>query len=85
VPRQNWQRPLPRPIILPDVPLKLKTLADVRELVHKRLPAPFRAKHTWQQVANVTAAAARGQLPADDVVIALRMVLQHEGIACRMA
>jgi hypothetical protein len=48
VSRQNWQRPLPRPLILPDVPLKLSTLADVRTLVQKRLPSPYRAKATWR-------------------------------------
>ena len=32
--RQNWRRPLPRPIVLPDVPLTLATIADVRDLVH---------------------------------------------------
>ena len=47
------------------------------------LPAPFRAKPTWQQVANVTAAAARGQLPADEVAAALRLVLSIEGVSCR--
>jgi hypothetical protein len=49
--RHNWRRPLPRPIMLPDVPLKLSTLADVRALVHKRLPVRHRSKQTWQRVA----------------------------------
>jgi hypothetical protein len=81
--RTDWRRPLPRPIVLPDVPLKLSTLADVRVLVHRRLPVQHRAKQTWQRVAAVTAAAARGELPPDDVAVALKMVLQLEGIACR--
>src|SRR6202034_3045107 len=51
--RHNRRRPLPRPIILPNVPLKLSTLADVRALVHKRLPAQHRSKQTWQRVAAV--------------------------------
>jgi hypothetical protein len=79
----NWQRPLPRPIVLPDVPLTLSTLADVRTLVQKRLPSPYREKTTWRQVATVTAAAARGQLPTDEVSTALRLVLKMEGISCR--
>jgi len=83
VPYHNWRRPLPRPIILPDVPLKLSTLADVRALVHKRLPAQHRSKQTWQRVAAVTTAAARGEVPADDVAVALKMVLHLEGIQCR--
>ena len=83
MPYHNWRRPLPRPIILPDVPLKLSTLADVRALVHKRLPAQHRSKQTWQRVAAVTTAAARGEVPADDVAVALKMVLHLEGIQCR--
>jgi hypothetical protein len=79
----NWRRPLPRPIILPDVPLKLSTLADVRALVHKRLPEQHRSKQTWRRVAAVTTAAARGELRADDVAVALKMVLHLEGIQCR--
>jgi hypothetical protein len=75
VSRPNRQRPLPRPIVLPDVPLRLTTLADVQTLVQKRLPATYRAKPTWQRVAAVTSAAARGQLPPDDVATALKMVL----------
>jgi hypothetical protein len=83
LPYHNWRRPLPRPIILPDVPLKLSTLADVRALVHKRLPAQHRSKQTWQRVAAVTTAAARGELPAGDVAVALKMVLSMEGIRCK--
>jgi len=47
------------------------------------LPAEYRAKDTWQRVAAVTTAAARGELPADDVAVALKMVLSMEGISCR--
>lgn len=59
MPSLNWSRPLPRPIILPKIPLKFTALADVRELIHKRLPAEYRAKQTWRRVATITAAAAR--------------------------
>jgi hypothetical protein len=68
-------RPLPRPI--------LETLEDVRALVHKYLPAEYRSKQTWQRVAAVTTAAARGQLPADDVAVALKLVLSMESIPCQ--
>jgi hypothetical protein len=78
----NWRRPLPRPIVIPKV-MTLETLEDVRALVHKYLPAEYRTKDTWQRVASITKAAARGQLPADDVAVALKMVLSMEGISCQ--
>ena len=60
--------------------MTLETLEDVRALVHKHLPAEYRAKDTWQRVAAITTAAARGQLPADDVPVALKLVFSMEGI-----
>jgi hypothetical protein len=51
--------------------------------VHRHLPAEYRAKQTWQRVASITSAAARGELPADDVVVALKLVLSMEGIPCQ--
>jgi hypothetical protein len=82
LPYHNWRRPLPRPIVIPKV-MTLSTLEDVRALVHKHLPAEYRSKQTWQRVASVASAAARGELPADDVAVALKMVLPGEGIQCR--
>ena len=84
MPYRNWRRPLPRPIVIPKV-MTLSTLDDVRALVHRHLPAEYRAKDTWQRVAAVTTAAARGELPTDDVAVALNMVLQLEGIQCACA
>ena len=81
LPYHNWRRPLPRPIVIPKV-MTLSTLEDVRALVHKHLPAEYRSKQTWQRVATITTAAARGQLPPDEVFVAVRMVLQLEGMAC---
>jgi hypothetical protein len=70
---------LPRPIVIAEV-MKLATLEEVRVLVHRHLPAEYLAKDIWQRVAAVTTAAARGQLPADDVAVALKMVPSMEGI-----
>jgi hypothetical protein len=52
LPAPNWSRPLPRPIIIPDV-MELETLADVRSLVEKHLPAEYRSKFTWRQLAGL--------------------------------
>jgi hypothetical protein len=38
VSRPDWSLPLPRPLTIPTV-MKLSTLADVRDLVEKHLPA----------------------------------------------
>jgi hypothetical protein len=80
LPYHNWRRPLPRPIVIPKV-MTLSTLEDVRALVHRHLP--YRSKQTWQRVASITTAAARGQLPADDVAVALKLVLSMGGITCQ--
>ena len=82
MPYHNWRRPLPRPIVIPKV-MMLATLEDVRALVHKYLPTKYRDRQTWQRVASITTAAARGQLPADDVAVAVKMALQLEGIPCQ--
>ena len=82
MPYHNWRRPLPQPIVIPKV-MTLETLEDVRALVHRHLPAEYRSKQTWQRVASITTAAARCQLPADDVAVALKLVLSIEGIPCQ--
>jgi hypothetical protein len=74
VPYHNWRRPLPRPIVISRI-MTLETLEDVRALVHRHLPAEYRRKQTWQRVAAVTTAAARGELPAEEVAVALKLVL----------
>ena len=81
LPYHSRRRPLPRPIFIPKA-MTLSTLEDVRALVHKHLPAEYRDKQTWQRVASITTAAARGQLPAEEVAVAVRM-LQREVIQCQ--
>ena len=73
----NWRRPLPRPIVI-EV-MTLETLEDVRALVHRHLPAEYRSKQTWERVASITTAAARGELPADEVAVALKLVALDGG------
>ena len=79
--RPDWTRPLPRPLIIPGV-MKLRTLADVRELVEKHLPADYRQKDTWQHVAAQLAEAASGG-DIMDVSIALRLALMLEKVQCQ--
>jgi hypothetical protein len=79
--RADWSRPLPRPLVIPEV-MTLKTLADVRELIEHHLPPAFRAKATWQYVMARLTESAWGA-DAADAAIALRMVLTMEGVECR--
>ena len=82
MPRPNWSRALPRPLVIPTV-MTLKTLADVRTLIEKHLPAETREKSTWRHVATLLAGAARGKEDAREVSVALQLVLQLEGVECR--
>jgi hypothetical protein len=45
LPRPDWSRPLPRPLVIPTV-MTLKTLADVRVLV-RHLPEDRRTQPAW--------------------------------------
>jgi hypothetical protein len=82
LPAPNWSRPLPRPIIIPDV-MQLEALADVRILVEKHLPREYRSKFSWRQLAGLLRRAAEGQEDLAEVSTALRIVLQLEGVPCR--
>jgi hypothetical protein len=62
--------------------MTLKTLADVRQLIERHLPAAHREKATWRYVAARLAEATRGG-DALDVAVALQMVLSLEGVSCR--
>ena len=77
--RPNWSRPLPRPIAIPKV-MKLKTLADMRELL-SHLPSQVRRKNTWRYVDEHLAKAANGG-DLSDMLVALRLVFSIEGIEC---
>lgn len=81
MPRSNWSRALSRPLVIPKV-MTLKTLADVRTLIEKHLPADRRDRPTWRYVAARLKEAAAG---ADtvDVAVPLQMVLSMEGVECR--
>jgi len=67
-----------------DIPkvMKLRTLADVRELMH-HLPADHRQRSTWRYVASQLANAAGGG-DVIGVYIALRLVLMLERVECRL-
>jgi hypothetical protein len=84
--RPDWSLPLAQPLQILDEHYKpiltLKTVADVRALILKRLPEESRQKDTWQYVAGLALDAANGADGAG-LSIALRMVLGLEGIACR--
>ncbi len=58
------------------------TLADVRTLIEKHLPAHFRDNRSWRHVAaELDKAAAGGDV--GDVAVALRIALSLEGVECR--
>ena len=78
----NWAQPLPRPIIIPEV-MELDTLADVRALIEKHLPAEYRAKFGSRQLAGMLRRAAQGKEDAAEVSTAWQMVLKLERVDYR--
>jgi hypothetical protein len=83
LPAANWSQPLPRPLTIPTV-MKLSTLADVRDLVEKHLPASYRHKATWRHVSSEIAKAAQGEKDLLEICVSLRLVLALEGVECLM-
>jgi hypothetical protein len=79
--RPNWSRPLSRPLHIPDVMIMV-SLADVRMLIERHLPAAYRERPHWQAVARDLEVAAAGGDP-NDVATALMFAFAVEGIACR--
>jgi hypothetical protein len=47
------------------------------------LPAEYRSKFTWRQLAGLLKRAAEGQQDVSEVSVALKIVLQIEGVTCR--
>jgi hypothetical protein len=70
-------RPLPRHLTIPDL-LTLETLAYVR----MREPE-CRSKFTWRQLAGLPKRTVEGQQDVSEVSVALKIVLQLEGIRCQ--
>ena len=81
MPRPDWSRALPRPLVIPSV-MTLRTLADVRELM-RHLPEDRRARSTWRYVARQLADAAAGAADPADAAISLRLALMLENVECR--
>jgi hypothetical protein len=81
MPRPDWSRPLPQPLVIPTV-LNLITLDDVRTLIERHLPMQTRNKPNWRYVRVKLAEAARSGNTID-VVVALQIALHLEGVECR--
>jgi hypothetical protein len=80
--RLDWSRPLPRPIVIPDL-MTLRSLTDVRVLL-SHLPKEYRAKETWRHhVAKTLDEAAGGGIQPVEVAVALKLALSMEGITSR--
>lgn len=82
MPAPNWSRPLPRPVVIPDV-MKLDTLGDVRALVEKHLPPEYRTKFSWRQLAGMLRRAAEGKEDVAEVSTAPQIVFKIEGVEYR--
>ena len=78
-PAPNWSRPLPRPIIIPDI-MELATLAGVRIPVAKHLPKEYRSIFTWRPLAGLLRRAAEGQQDVSECSVAPHKRYPHTGI-----
>jgi hypothetical protein len=64
--------------------VELKTLADVRDLVDRHLPAQYRHKPTWRHVSAQIAKAGDGEKDLLENCVSLRLVLALEGVESLM-
>jgi hypothetical protein len=78
--RTDWSRPI---IIL--TIMTTATLADVRALVEKHLPAEYRAKIHLASARRAACARRAGKEDAAEVAAALQIVLQLEGIKTELS
>jgi hypothetical protein len=72
-----------RPIVIPDV-MNMDALADVWAMIEKHLPAEYRSKFTWQQLAALLQRVAEGQQDVSEVT-ALRIVFFVSELIARPA
>ena len=80
--RADWSRRLPRPIVIPNV-MTLKTLADVRALIERHLPAGHRENRTWRHVAAELGKGCGRRRPGGGCARRPRIALSLEGVECR--
>jgi hypothetical protein len=59
------------------------TLDDVRVLMQKHLPAEYRTKFAWRQLAAMLRRTAQGKTDCAELATALQLVLKLEGVMCR--
>ena len=80
--RPDWSRPLPRHLVIPEV-MTLRTLADVRAFL-KHVPKAHHERPQWRVVKERLTGAAAGDIPVNDLAIALQMALQIECVPCHV-
>jgi len=64
--------------------MQFATVDDVRLLFDKHLPAEYRAKFGWRQLAALLRRAAQGREDAAEVAAALHLILQIEHVPYRV-
>ena len=79
--RPDWSRRLPRPLTIPGI-MTLATLADLRTLIRKHLPAHCRNRTISSFVADRLTEAARGDDTASETV-SLMIILALESVPFR--
>ncbi len=85
MPQPNWSRSLSEPLCILENGkefLRLSTLAEIRTFIN-RFPKDRRTAHAWIVVTRRLDDAAIGRGGLDEVLIALQMAFQLEGIEYR--